>query len=355
MQPADLTGRGRLERGPPKWGQTKPGQTKPCQALALGLLQGPTELLPVSSSAHTALIPRLAGWSSYTELAPEQRKSFEVALHLGAGVALALDMRSELIEAVRELNARRVATIALSLAPAMLAGYALERPIEQRLGGRRAISAGLVAGGIAMALADAIPIARHAPKTTGDFGQNVSLGQDGRHERDAGPLDGLALGVAQAVALMPGVSRSGATLTAARARGFAREDAHTLSWHVALPVILGAGTLKGWRLLRTGRGKHGHRDGDGGRRDDRGVDDRGVNDDEVVSRRSDGGFRSARSSLAIGAASAFASTWASARVLRRPRVSRRSLLPWAVYRCVLAAVALHQAGRDVGGAQNMKR
>ncbi len=67
------------------------------QAAALGVLQGPTELLPVSSSAHTTLVPWLAGWS-YPELDPELRKSFEVALHAGAAAALALDMRAELID-----------------------------------------------------------------------------------------------------------------------------------------------------------------------------------------------------------------------------------------------------------------
>jgi len=79
-------------------------------AVVLGLLQGPTELLPVSSSAHTTLIPRLAGWS-HAELDPELRKSFEVALHAGAGAALAIDMRTELIGAARTLDKRRAAMI----------------------------------------------------------------------------------------------------------------------------------------------------------------------------------------------------------------------------------------------------
>ena len=93
-------------------------------AVALGLAQGPTELLPVSSSAHTALIPLLLGWP-YDELDGELRKSFEVALHAGAGVALAIDMRAELLAAARELDRRALLTIALSLAPAALAGLAL--------------------------------------------------------------------------------------------------------------------------------------------------------------------------------------------------------------------------------------
>lgn len=279
-------------------------------ALALGVLQGPTELLPVSSSAHTALIPWLAGWSSYTSLDPEQRKAFEVALHLGAGAALALDMRGELGEAVRGLNPRRVATIGLSLAPAVLAGYALERPIERRLGGPRSIAAGLIVGGIAMAVADLRSPARAAPPGAG-----------ARKEEDVGPMDGLVLGIAQAAALMPGVSRSGATLTAGRARGFARRDAHTLSWHVALPVILGAGVLKGRRLVDRESAAPGTGSGTG---------------------------------LAVGAVSAFGSTLASARVARRWQLGERPLLPFGVYRCLLAGMTLLRVGRDGGGAQNMK-
>src|ERR1700691_3977057 len=94
------------------------------EAIALGALQGPTELLPVSSSAHTTLIPWLAGWP-YAPLDPELRKSFEVALHAGAAAALTIDMRAELISSARGLTARRIAVIALSLAPPALAGYTL--------------------------------------------------------------------------------------------------------------------------------------------------------------------------------------------------------------------------------------
>jgi undecaprenyl-diphosphatase len=254
-------------------------------AVVLGLLQGPTELLPVSSSAHTTLIPRLAGWS-HAELDPELRKSFEVALHAGAGAALAIDMRTELIGAARTLDKRRAAMIGLSLAPPALAGYVLERPIERHLGGPCSIAAGLIAGAIAMALADLRP------------------GRGARHQQEAGPGDGLALGLAQTAALAPGVSRNGATLTVARARGFMREDAQALSWHAALPVILGAVTLKGWRLLRGGV--------------------------------PDGTWPV----LAAGAGGAFVSTAASARLLRRPAVSARGLLPYAVYRCTIAAIAI---------------
>ncbi len=258
------------------------------QAIALGLLQGPTELLPVSSSAHAALLPWLLGWN-YPQLEPELRKSFEVAVHGGAGLALAIDMRSELLEQARGMDARRATTIACSLAPAAIAGYALRGAIERRLGGPRSIAAGLAIGAVAMALADA---RRPVPARTLE---------------QAGPCDGLALGAAQAIALIPGVSRSGATLAAARARGFARADAQTLSWHAALPVLVGVGALEGARLARSGAPQ------------------------------------GARRALGAGAASAFASTLASARLLRP--AAGRALLPWSVYRCALALLVIRRLRR----------
>jgi undecaprenyl-diphosphatase len=291
-----------------------------CEAIALGALQGPTELLPVSSSAHTTLIPWLAGWP-YPELDPELRKSFEVALHTGAALALALDMRAELIDAARGLSRRRVAVIALSLGPPALAGYSLERTIEQRLGGPRSIAAGLLAGALAMVLADMRPgqATDVEPAGGGDCDERQTAGRAGerahgaRRQEDARPRDGLALGIAQATALIPGVSRNGATLTAARARGFAREDAQTLSWHAGLPVIFGASALKAWRLWRGGVPE------------------------------------GARPALVMGAAGAFVSTAASAGLLRSRRMSARSLLPYAVYRCTIAAITVIRLRRT----QNM--
>jgi len=288
-----------------------------CEAMALGALQGPTELLPVSSSAHTTLIPWLAG-RPYPELDPALRKSFEVALHAGAAVALALDMRAELIDAAKGLSWRRIAVIALALGPPALAGYTLERPIERRLGGPRSIAAGLIAGAIAMALADLHPgrgmdIEPADSRERQNTGRACERARGERRQEDAGPRDGLVFGAAQAAALIPGVSRNGATLTAARARGFAREDAQTLSWHAGLPVILGASVLKGWRLWRGGV---------------------------------PGG---AGPALVVGAGSAFVSTATSAGLLRRARVSARALLPYALYRCAIAAIAVARLRRT----QNM--
>ena len=127
---------------------------------------------------------------------------------------------------------------------------------------------------------------------------------DERHDADARPLDGLALGIAQAVALVPGVSRYGATLVAARSRGFSRASAQVLSWHAALPVMLGASALQGARLAQRGLPE-----GSG-------------------------------AALFAGAGSAFVSTLLSARVLRR---RAPALLPYSLYRLLIAALVL--AGR----------
>ena len=252
-------------------------------AVALGLVHGPAELLPISSSGHVTLVPWLAGWP-YPDLDPELRKAFEVLLHTGTAAALLLALREEVGEAARGLDRRRVVLIAGSFLPPAVAGLTLERPIERRLGTPRSIAAGLLLGSAAMALADV-------------------RGATGRAREDAGTVDALLLGLAQACALVPGASRNGMTLAAARARGFGREDANALSRHVALPVIVGATVLKGVRLARRG-----------------------------VPAGMAGRF-------AAGAAASFLSTLGSTWLIRQ--VERdRSLLPYAAYRTGLAAAVL---------------
>ena len=189
----------------------------PSRAVALGIVQGPAELLPVSSSAHLSLIPWLAGWD-WDRYDPELRKSFEVALHAGAAAALLVGQRHVIAEELSTFDRRKATVLALSfLTPAAL-GLALERPVERHLGGPLPTAIGLIAGAVAMAIADRRPQTRKRDRTV--------------------PMDGLALGLAQAAALAPGVSRNGATLTAARWRGFSREHANMLSRTVALPVIV---------------------------------------------------------------------------------------------------------------------
>jgi undecaprenyl-diphosphatase len=260
----------------------------PARAAALGVIQGPTELLPVSSSAHLSLIPRLAGWD-WDAIDAEARKSFEVALHAGTAAALLIGQRRRIREEIAAFDARRAALIALSFLPPAVAGYTLERQIESHLGGPRSIVAGLALGSAAMVVADTRP-------------------QD-RGRGDAGPLDGLLLGLAQAAALIPGVSRNGATLTAARARRFDREQANLLSRMVALPVIVGATALKGVRLRKRG-----------------------------VSRELAG-------AIGVGVGASFVSTLASQRLIGL--VERdRALWPYAAYRLGLATVVTVRMGRS---------
>src|SRR3954449_13638510 len=108
------------------------------EVVALGLLQGPAELLPVSSSGHVAALPWLLGWE-HAQLEGARRKEVEVALHAGGAVALLAGLR-------RELLALRIDVAVLSLAPAVALAFAAERWIETRLGGPRSLAAGPVGG-----------------------------------------------------------------------------------------------------------------------------------------------------------------------------------------------------------------
>lgn len=165
--------------------------------------------------------------------------------------------------------------------PPAIAGLALERAIEQRLGGVRAVAVAQVGAGLAMWLADRRPAVRSQPDAA----------------------DHLAVGVAQAAALIPGVSRSGAAVTAARLRGLDRPASIRLSFRAALPVTIGAAALKGVRAL------HGELD------------------------------PSLRAPLAAGAAAALA-TGIAAIPLVGCLERARSLAPIAAYRVALGVAAL---------------
>jgi undecaprenyl-diphosphatase len=255
---------------------------KPSRAIILGAVQGPTELLPVSSSAHLTLIPWLAGWDTDGRDA-ELQKTFQVSLHAGAAAALLIGQRRVIVEELRSFDARRAAVLTLSFVPAAAFGLALERPIERHLSGPLATAVGLLVGAAAMVAADSRPQVRDRGHATA--------------------ADGIALGLAQAAALAPGISRNGATLTAARWRGFTRQHANMLSRTVALPVIVAAAVHKGNRLRRKGL-PPGQRAG-----------------------------------FVAGTATSFASTLASQALIRL--VERDSALwPYAAYRASLASVVL---------------
>lgn len=266
----------------------EPAELRAAEVIALGVLHGPAELLPISSSGHVAVVPWLLRWD-YADAEPELRKAVEVALHAGTALALLIGLRSEVADAARGLDRRRIELLVLSFVPPAVVALAFERFVERKLGTPPSIAAGLLAGSAALVLADRAP--------------------QGRRREQAGARDALWLGLAQASALVPGVSRNGATLAAARFRGFRRVDANVLSRHVALPIIAGASGLKGLRLARRLRP---------------GAHDEGA---ELAPRTA--------AVIAAGAIATFASTLAAIRLIGV--VERdRPLAVWAAYRTVVA-------------------
>jgi undecaprenyl-diphosphatase len=311
-------------------------------AMILGLLHGPTELLPISSSAHTTLVPWLAGWP-YGQLDPRLRKSFEVALHAGTAAALLLRPPSgptrgrdpddlpatDSTGSSRKRVGAKLGFMAAGLTPPALAGYALGEQIERRLGTPAKIAAGLLAGATAMGAAEARAKWRFPAPSGGAsaFAEDRSPTQAAaaRPAASADMHDGLALGLAQALALIPGVSRSGATFAAARARGFSRLEADQLSWTVGLPVIAGATFLQGARQVRAGTRACGV----------------GRGNMTNAARGNDGASRAASLPLTVGVTSAFLSTLACSKLLDRRR--RTQLLPVCLaYRGALTAVVIRR-------------
>jgi undecaprenyl-diphosphatase len=191
------------------------------ELFGVALLHGPAELLPISSSAHVGLLLR--------DLDPEERKELEVAVHAGTLAALGLPKPERWLI---------TATI-----PAAIAGALFERRIENLPPWTTA--AGLFLGGVAMAAADLSP-----PDSRG-LSPCSAVKQGDCPPTTVGV--GFVVGVAQAVALVPGVSRHGAVLTALRAMGFGRREAHALSREASKPVLAGAVALKGWRVVRARR------------------------------------------------------------------------------------------------------
>jgi undecaprenyl-diphosphatase len=206
------------------------------QALVLGVVQGATELLPVSSSGHLILAPWLGGWT-FLEEHDEFNQTFDVALHLGTMLAVvgyfARDLWAMVVAFLRTLRTRRLETpderlawiVLVATIPAGIVGLALEDTITTHLGEPWQIAIFLAVFALVLWLVDRRPATREA--------HELSL------------KDGLAVGVAQALALMPGVSRSGITITAGRLFRLDRDAAARLSFLLLVPTVLGAVVLKG--------------------------------------------------------------------------------------------------------------
>jgi undecaprenyl-diphosphatase len=214
----------------------EPGALSDWQALVLGIVQGLTELLPISSSGHLILVPWLADWR-YLESHGDFNQTFDVALHFGTLVAVVGYFRADIARLIaawlRSIGRRRVETaderlawvVAIATIPAAVIGAAGESLIADRLGEPWQIAIFLAFFGVVLWIADRRPQARGL--------------------RDVRYGEGLVLGFAQALALMPGVSRSGITISAARFLELDRDAAARLSFLLLVPIVLGAALLKG--------------------------------------------------------------------------------------------------------------
>jgi undecaprenyl-diphosphatase len=212
------------------------GRLSDWQALVLGITQGLTELLPISSSGHLILVPWIADWR-YLEAHPDFNKTFDVALHLGTLVAVVAYFWSDVVRYVgawfASVRRRAVDTqderlawgVFLATIPAAIAGAAGEETIESHLGQPWQIAIFLAVFGVLLWIADRRP-QRH--------------GLDG-----LGIGTAFAIGVSQILALMPGVSRSGITITTGRFAGLDRDAAARFSFLLLIPVVFGAVLYKG--------------------------------------------------------------------------------------------------------------
>jgi undecaprenyl-diphosphatase len=213
-------------------------------AIVLGALQGLTEFLPISSSGHLIVVPWLLGWNDFAGN-PDLKKAFDVALHLGTFVGAAFYFRSDLLALARaglgSIRRRAVQTepermawlLLLSTVPAAVTGATLESVIEDELGQEWLIGVMLVVFGVVLWWADRA----RGERPAGEYGRR----------------DAIVMGAAQALALQPGVSRSGVTISAGRWLGFDRDAATRLSFLMSLPIIGGAGLYEGVDVL-TGSG-----------------------------------------------------------------------------------------------------
>jgi len=207
------------------------------QALVLGILQGLAEFLPISSSAHLTLVPWLLHW-------PDPGLAFDVALHVGTLVAVLWYFRAQWISLVgsairlvkqgkaKTEEERRVIYLIIATIPGAIAGLALEKYAESAFRDPRLIAVVLIIMGVLLWIID------------------KAASRDRPLETMRWP-DALMIGLAQMFAIIPGVSRSGSTITAGRALRFTREGAAVFSFLMSMPIIAAAAILKVPHVLKT--------------------------------------------------------------------------------------------------------
>jgi undecaprenyl-diphosphatase len=214
------------------------------QAAILGIVQGLTEFLPVSSSAHLILVPWLFGWHFFQDN-PDLNKTFDVALHLGTFFALLIFFWREIVDLLvaffGSVRRRRIAPgreklawlLVVTSIPAGIAGVALESFVEDKLGTPLLIAVLMIVFAFVILAID-------------------ELAANRRTMEQLGWRDAIIVGVVQILALAPGVSRSGVTMTAGRALQMRREAAVRFSFLISIPVTAGAALYKGAKLAMHG-------------------------------------------------------------------------------------------------------
>jgi len=218
----------------------KAGRLGDWQAFALGVTQGVTELLPISSSGHLILVPWLANWH-YLDTHADFNKTFDVALHLGTLIAVIVYFWADVVRYVGawfvSVRRRSISTIDQQIAwwifaatiPTAIAGAAGEETIENNLGQPYQIAIFLAVFGLLLWFADRQPEQRRI----GELGFRRAF----------------LVGISQILALMPGVSRSGITITTGRFMRLERDAAARFAFLLLIPIVFGAVLYKGFKHL----------------------------------------------------------------------------------------------------------
>jgi undecaprenyl-diphosphatase len=260
-------------------------------ALVLGLVQGLTEFLPVSSSGHLILVPHVFGW-------PDQGLAVDAALHLGTLAALLAYFRGEIFDLFSgALNRRLGVIIVLATIPGAVAGLLFGKYIEAHFRWPLLIAATTAFWGLVMLAADRQARPASPPRRTHP---NPGDRPDDPLEH-VGWAQGIAIGIAQALALIPGTSRSGITITTGLFTGLDRATAARYAFLLGIPITAGAGMKEALHLIRAG--EH--------------VADTGP--------------------ILVAVLVSFLSGWFAVWFLVN-YLKRRSLVPFVIYRLVLAAV-----------------
>jgi len=199
------------------------------EAILLGIIQGLTEFLPISSSGHLAVVERLLG--------QDVPLAFDVLLHFASLAAVVIVLWGDLWSLLT-MRRRLILPLIIGTIPAGLAGVLLGDRLENAKHDMLVVGCCFIVTGVALAVGERLARSRTAARSLTGIGL----------------VDALIVGLAQAVALLPGVSRSGMTISAGRMRGVSREDCVRFSFLLAVPVIAGAGVLEAPKMLKMAGG-----------------------------------------------------------------------------------------------------